>query len=139
MSTEIEDICEEISRLEDKINELFYEYETSRLSEDDLRRIFEEPLKKYKEVVDELLKRLNANDNHLKIINDALDILIENSGYITDPDPHDYWWAGWRFLASVVSMLCGGMPYLGSGAPDEEFGEDYVKALWRLPCELKSS
>ncbi|ADN49601.1 hypothetical protein [Vulcanisaeta distributa] len=137
MPSEVKDLCEKISKLEEKIDGLFSEYETSSLSEDELRKVFEEPLSRYKEVVDELLRKLGVSDDRINIVNDALDMLIEDSGMITDPDPHDYWWSGWRFLASVIGMLCGKQPYLGAGAPDEEFGEDYVKALWRLPCEVR--
>lgn len=137
MSSGIESLCEELTRLEDEVDRLFYEYETSSLSEDALRKIFEEPLSRYRDIVNELLRKLSASDDNIKLINEVIDILIEDSSRITDPDPHDYWWAGWRFLASVIGMVCGRTPYLGNGAPNEEFGEDLVKDLWKLPCEVR--
>ncbi len=124
---DVKNLCEEASKLEEEINRLFYDYETSDLKEDDLRKVFEEPLSKYRVIVNEILRNLGASDDSINIVNDALDILVEDSGMINDPDPHDYWWSGWRLLASVIGMLCGKPPYLGSGAPDEEFGVDYVK------------
>ena len=135
----VESLCEEVRRLEEEINELFYDNETSSLSEDELRKVFEDPLNKYRGAVNELLRRLGVGDDRIKLVNEAIDALIEDSGRITDPDPHDYWWAGWRFLASVIDIVCGDLPYLGNGAPDEEFGKDLVRELWRLPCEVRQT
>lgn len=129
-------LCRDILKLEEEIDKLFGEYETSNLSEDELRKKFEEPLNRYRDAVINLLKSLGADSKYIDAVNDALNALVEDSGRITDPDPHDYWWSGWRYLASVVSMLCGEAPRFGSWYPDEEFGLELVKTLWELPCRV---
>jgi len=131
----LDNLCGEIKRLADEIDQLFYDHETSKLSEDELRKVFEEPLRKYGELVKKLLADLGMS-KYSGTIDGVIETLIENSGYITDPDPHDYWWAGWRYLASTIGEICGETPYYGAGDPTEMLSVDDLRSLRRLLCEL---